>query len=772
MGKEMFLVLSDDYLGTEYVVSVYHDIRRRTILGLGNPTSDDITVSLIFPEKRNFEGNLCPNERLNLTLQSNEAKSLTFSCDITGTRINSSEKLIVYTASIPLNNSGGAEYLLEQLLPITLWGTHYVVVPLGDRPYGNVLTIVTAFDDTTIHISGYDFVTIPNKYDKIQRRVDLDTPLTIRSSQVVSVLQTCWFLSGDSGSVNLIPFAFKTDLQKTFDDTDYLTYGYIYNIGYNGSEYVPLSNYFAYRNQSELSTTAQGCTVTSATPKKSGGTHCGFSKDKISDSVWPNKSHLTTEELEEIFSCFSDIGDISSENHDTFGTLFVVPNGNFNTSIFCLIGGYDSQHIFSEKQIFIKQHTKTGCEDVLHSIVNNSISLNVTSPVIILTNQSELSLSCQYKGNDSSYDTNIFIVPPVDILSTEYIVTFPPIPPDDADGECLILSLFNNTSYAIPPLNVSDTIQRMQQKRISSMATGMFIVANKVISVLCYMYYRNNQYIINHPLPSSGFYFQLMKSQKVTEEEFVMVSTEGNTALTFDMGTMEGLNYTRLHKRNALLQNMGENKTYTWKENISTLFITANKPVLIAVYFRQNETTSDSTPFSPNGTNFVYVPPTFDVIWQKEESSTYLSQNGWPSNFRVPYRVYLSTLNQFLPGDGEDNDQDGLVDEDNCLYFKDDYKAEVPSDLDLDGSDGEDCKGCLGGEGMNMFLTCEACDYGFYRERKSWKLICQSCGENYTTFYQSSSSQNDCVPICTEGMQLNNDTLYRENFVTVTSSPE
>ncbi|XP_062575889.1 major surface trophozoite antigen 11-like [Saccostrea cucullata] len=330
----MFLALSDDYLGTEYVVPVYHDITWRSILGLGNPTNDDITVSLKFPEKRNFEGNLCPNETLDLTLQSYETESLTYSCDITGTRIVSSEKLIVYTASIPLSNSGGAEYLLEQLLPITLWGTHYVVVPLGDRPYGNVLTIVTAIDDTTIHISGYDFVTIPN--------------------------------------------------------------------------------------------------------------------------------------------------------------------------------------------------------------------------------------------------------------NTEYIVTFPPLPPDDADSECLILSLFDKTSYAIPQLN-------------------------------------------------------------------------------------------------------------------------------------------------------------------------------------------LPTLNQLLPGDEEDNDQDGLVDEDNCLYFKDDYKAEVPSDLDLDGSDGEDCKGCPGGEGMNMFLTCEACDYGFYRERKSWKLRCQSCGENYTTFYQSSSSQNDCVPICTEGMQLNNDTsnndtLYRENVVTGTLS--
>ncbi|XP_062621367.1 uncharacterized protein LOC134282958 [Saccostrea cucullata] len=303
MGKEMFLALSDDYLGTEYVVPVYHDITWRSILGLGNPTNDDITVSLKFPEKRNFEGNLCPNETLDLTLQSYETESLTYSCDITGTRIVSSEKLIVYTASIPLSNSGGAEYLLEQLLPITLWGTHYVVVPLGDRPYGNVLTIVTAIDDTTIHISGYDFVTIPNKYDRIQRRVDLDTPLTIRSSQVVSVLQTFWFLSGERGSVNLIPIAFKTDLQKTFDDTDSLRYAYVSNIGYNGSEYVPLSNYFAYRNQSELLTAAQGCTVTSATPDQKGGTHCGFSKDNISDSVWPNKSHLTTEELKEIFSC-------------------------------------------------------------------------------------------------------------------------------------------------------------------------------------------------------------------------------------------------------------------------------------------------------------------------------------------------------------------------------------------------------------------------------------------------------------------------------------
>ncbi|XP_061182331.1 uncharacterized protein LOC133190655 [Saccostrea echinata] len=654
--------------------------------------------------RRGSDGKVCENETKDLTLQGYEAKSLKFDCDITGTHINSSEKLIVYTASVPVQKSGKAEYLVEQLLPITLWGTYYVIVPAGDRPYGNIISIVTAFENTTIHISGYDFVTIPNKYDRIQRRVDPYTPLTIRASKNVSVMQTYWYNTGNSASVYIIPLAFKTDIQRNIDDIDYLRFTYT-NISYSGSEYVPLSNYFLYRNQSELPTSAQGCTMSAA---------------------------------------LNDTGAFVPEN---FGTTFVLPNPFSSTNIFCEFFGNDFLEDLSDKQINVKQQSGKGCEDLLNSTNEAYISFNSTSPVIITANR-ELSLLCRYRGDDRRLYTNTFIVPPVDILSTEYMVT---LPPEDVGSGCILLSLFDNTSFAIPQLNMFETVQGLQQKNISSIKSGMFIVANKVISVLCYSY---NEYIMSHPLPSSGTYFKLIKSENFTEEELIIASTDGNTVLTFEMAREMGTNYTQVYN-NASMKNMGDIGIHTWAENISFFSITANKPVIVAAYFKQNDNTSNSKPYSPNRTNFVYVPPTLNETLQ----GIYLSRSGWPYHFRMSTRKYLPTSNQLFPGDKIDNDQDGLTDEESCLDFE---EAGVLSDLDLDGSYREDCKGCSEGEGMNLFFSCEACDFGLYRESRSWNLTCQSCGENYTTYHQQSSSQNDCIPVCTEGTQLKNYTLHNE----------
>uniref|UniRef100_K1R124 Sushi, von Willebrand factor type A, EGF and pentraxin domain-containing protein 1 n=1 Tax=Magallana gigas TaxID=29159 RepID=K1R124_MAGGI len=116
------------------------------------------------------------------------------------------------------------------------------------------------------------------------------------------------------------------------------------------------------------------------------------------------------------------------------------------------------------------------------------------------------------------------------------------------------------------------------------------------------------------------------------------------------------------------------------------------------------------------------------------------------------YSTKYPTVTEQIPGDGIDNDGDGLVDEEYCGFLWEDDNI---SDIDLDGTMNEDCKGCKEGEELSPLFECKGCDYGKFREKASKIVFCQSCPKNQTTFDTRSNSSKDCVPICEEGTELN-----------------
>uniref|UniRef100_K1RHK1 Sushi, von Willebrand factor type A, EGF and pentraxin domain-containing protein 1 n=1 Tax=Magallana gigas TaxID=29159 RepID=K1RHK1_MAGGI len=134
-----------------------------------------------------------------------------------------------------------------------------------------------------------------------------------------------------------------------------------------------------------------------------------------------------------------------------------------------------------------------------------------------------------------------------------------------------------------------------------------------------------------------------------------------------------------------------------------------------------------------------------------EDECLSLSDYTQPQPFRL-YRRELPTVTEQIPGDGIDNDGDGLVDEEYCGFLWQEYNI---TDIDLDGSMNEDCKGCKEGEELSLLFVCKDCDFGKFREKESKIDFCQICPENHTTFNTRSNSSKDCVPICEEGTELN-----------------
>lgn len=205
---------NDIFLGTEYVVPVLQDIRTQTIqqfLGVGNPTNTEIIVQIEYSKGNNFSGKICQNESINMRLLSAyETIELEISCQSPGIYINASDIIIVYSAALIQGS-----VLIEQLLPVELWGSSYMVFPFRNTLHDSMslIIVLTAYDNTTVHILGFDNVIIPNKYDSIQRRISGSYPITIRSSKPVSVI-LYMTMGNESASINILPMKYKLD--KTY----------------------------------------------------------------------------------------------------------------------------------------------------------------------------------------------------------------------------------------------------------------------------------------------------------------------------------------------------------------------------------------------------------------------------------------------------------------------------------------------------------------------------------------------------------------------------
>lgn len=77
--------------------------------------------------------------------------------DLTGTRVVSNRPVAVFAgdqcANIPTTASA-CDHIVEQLPPLTAWGTDFASMPLRSRTGGDTFRILAAEDDTEVHVDG------------------------------------------------------------------------------------------------------------------------------------------------------------------------------------------------------------------------------------------------------------------------------------------------------------------------------------------------------------------------------------------------------------------------------------------------------------------------------------------------------------------------------------------------------------------------------------------------------------------------------------------
>ncbi|XP_045181541.2 uncharacterized protein LOC123540515 [Mercenaria mercenaria] len=216
-----YLAIPDEHLGTEYYVITYCSTGGFCQFAVSG-TADDTKIEITFPN--NIQTNVvCVN---GIPLESstssgteipfviNELDVLHFESeqDLTGSYVSANKEIAVFVGArdVP-NDQGTTSDMIEQIPPVSKWGTEFVVVPNYLNDAGDIVKIVTQEDNTVVEILGFSPFIIPKAGEGVERRFDWQMHSTVHASEPVLMVQVMnlelYNISGvntPSGSVAMV----------------------------------------------------------------------------------------------------------------------------------------------------------------------------------------------------------------------------------------------------------------------------------------------------------------------------------------------------------------------------------------------------------------------------------------------------------------------------------------------------------------------------------------------------------------------------------------
>ncbi|XP_052673463.1 uncharacterized protein LOC128155678 isoform X1 [Crassostrea angulata] len=153
-----FLGIPIDVLGTEYFVpsffSVYASFFKSTIVIVGTEEGTTLQIKIkstnrgeINLESKKYEN----NDWLNTTISRFEVLQLQCKGDLTGTFVQSSQKISVFGGTTVTNIGEGTskDHIEEQIPPVNVWGKQFVMSPVPNTS-PNFIRVLASEDDTVI----------------------------------------------------------------------------------------------------------------------------------------------------------------------------------------------------------------------------------------------------------------------------------------------------------------------------------------------------------------------------------------------------------------------------------------------------------------------------------------------------------------------------------------------------------------------------------------------------------------------------------------------
>ncbi|MGJ0486975.1 MAG: hypothetical protein ACR65R_20910 [Methylomicrobium sp.] len=164
-STDAYLGLPTDVAGTEYLVPSMPNAKKSLPGELQIIAQEDGTEITITPKKSTIAGadvkSIKAGKSARFTL--NRLQSIQFkakggyTADLTGSVITSSKPVSVFSGhqcGIVPSRALACDHLVEQIPPITTWGTEFLTTPLATRTGGDIFRILAAHDGTEVRIDG------------------------------------------------------------------------------------------------------------------------------------------------------------------------------------------------------------------------------------------------------------------------------------------------------------------------------------------------------------------------------------------------------------------------------------------------------------------------------------------------------------------------------------------------------------------------------------------------------------------------------------------
>lgn len=191
-----FVSLPTDSLGTEYILVTWSSEGEFMIIGVTNGTIVNITLPTFVSTNLavSYHGNIYTNGDV-FTVYLDRYK--TFHCyqkdgDFTGTKIVANHPVSVFSGAksatvLDIMASEGADHLVEQMIPVSTWGTTFSTISTPGRYVGDYFRIIASEDSTTISVPGQTNHTI-NATEYIQLNIDTGDYKMVSSDKTAMVV--------------------------------------------------------------------------------------------------------------------------------------------------------------------------------------------------------------------------------------------------------------------------------------------------------------------------------------------------------------------------------------------------------------------------------------------------------------------------------------------------------------------------------------------------------------------------------------------------------
>lgn len=189
-----FVSFPTDSLGTEYILVTRSSEGEFMIIGVTNGTIVKITLPTFL--STNLAVSYHDNNYINgdvFTVYLDRYQ--TFHCyqkngDFTGTKIIANHPVSVFSGakSVAVSETEkSADHLVEQMIPVSMWGTKFVTISTSGRDIGDYFRIIASEDSTTISVPGDTNYTI-NATEYIQLNVDTGDYQMVTSDKAAMVV--------------------------------------------------------------------------------------------------------------------------------------------------------------------------------------------------------------------------------------------------------------------------------------------------------------------------------------------------------------------------------------------------------------------------------------------------------------------------------------------------------------------------------------------------------------------------------------------------------